>query len=630
MDDSLDQLVDRRIDHWKSELIDLSFRNRLLNHRRSLCIGIIKPSSQEIFETMIKGKSLAIRRLDEQRSADEGGIKEVELKKLEVLPNLAGENLDRSLVRLKLKSRMALREQGFNVLYLAFGLLRWRDKETKEEFLSPLVLLPVELRRETCFDPYKITGIDEDTVLNPTLVHKFQADFSLSLPPLPDVKGLELGSYFDEVAKSVEKADGWSIEDEVSLGLFSFTKLGMYRDLESATDLVRSHPIVRALAGDPSKLGLWRIPEHPLDDIPPQETFQILDADSSQLEAIAAAKMGASFVLQGPPGTGKSQTITNIIAESLAAGKTVLFVSEKMAALEVVKKRLDECGIGDSCLEIHSHKASKMAVLSSLSITLEMDQASTIPTHDLVRLEGLRKELNEYVRALHMPRGELALSVFEAHGELARLKEREDVLFSMPELDLNRDELNHLLNLIERVMHRRAKLDHISSSVWKDYISSDQEFGTRASINRNLLSFQGALTSLKEDFQKACAICGLEIPSTYLEGLAIIDLMERLASSPQPLRSWLSHSNIDELIDRMERSKAGHERHWEKHARTIARFEPEIMTLDTHSLYSKLMTRKSWLRRIISLEYRKDMKVLKRLSYSPHLGYSDALEAWKR
>ena len=86
----------------------------------------------------------------------------------------------------------------------------------------------------------------------------------------------------------------------------------------------------------------------------PQDTYSVLDADSSQQFAIQAAISGQSFVLQGPPGTGKSPTIANIIAEFIARDKTVLFVSEKQAALEVVYKRLSDVGLDDLCLPTQS------------------------------------------------------------------------------------------------------------------------------------------------------------------------------------------------------------------------------------------------------------------------------------
>ena len=77
-----------------------------------------------------------------------------------------------------------------------------------------------------------------------------------------------------------------------------------------------------------------------------QDLFTPMLSDSSQLRAICVVGEGTNLVLEGPPGTGKSQTITNLIVHLLATGKTVLFVSEKMAALDVVHRRLSSLGLG--------------------------------------------------------------------------------------------------------------------------------------------------------------------------------------------------------------------------------------------------------------------------------------------
>src|SRR5258708_27171233 len=75
---------------------------------------------------------------------------------------------------------------------------------------------------------------------------------------------------------------------------------------------------------------------------------------------------GKNLVIQGPPGTGKSQTITNIIAGAVQRGKRVLFIAEKMAALEVVHQRLVERKLAPICLELHSRKSSKQQVLEQI------------------------------------------------------------------------------------------------------------------------------------------------------------------------------------------------------------------------------------------------------------------------
>ncbi|MCQ2147252.1 MAG: DUF3320 domain-containing protein, partial [Bacteroidales bacterium] len=139
-----------------------------------------------------------------------------------------------------------------------------------------------------------------------------------------------------------------------------------------------------------------------------------VDADSSQLEAVIESGEGKSFILHGPPGTGKSQTITNIIANALYHGKRVLFVSEKMAALEVVQSRLEKIGIGPFCLELHSNTATKAHVLKQFDEALNVKHIVPAATFDKTSdtLFERRKELVSYIDAMHT-RGESGLSVYD-------------------------------------------------------------------------------------------------------------------------------------------------------------------------------------------------------------------------
>jgi hypothetical protein len=191
-----------------------------------------------------------------------------------------------------------------------------------------------------------------------------------------------------------------------------------------------AHDLCRAVAGD-STVALTSSSDFPraeeLDDkTHPQKTFHILDADSSQHTAIAAAVGGASLVLDGPPGTGKSQTIANVIAEFMAAGKTVLFVSEKAAALEVVQRRLTAKGLGDFVLACHSHKANKREIVGELGRCLNLGPEAYIDSGDeLQRLYEARRQLNQYVHELHAVRQPLGKTVYQVHGELSRLARKD-------------------------------------------------------------------------------------------------------------------------------------------------------------------------------------------------------------
>jgi len=235
----------------------------------------------------------------------------------------------------------------------------------------------------------------------------------------------------------VQKIGGGTVAIEAWLGRFSFEKFVMYRDLEELKEAAVSHPIVATLAGAASLPPPAELPG--IDDmdtlIDPKEVFPVLDADSSQSEVLIRARAGQNLVAQGPPGTGKSQTIVNLIAQSLRDSKKALFVSEKMAALEVVFRRLNEVGLSFACLEVHSHRSNKAKVIEELGRTLLQSLAGRVPSdavdrfNRLVRRRGL---LNQYVIELHKRRGALSLAAHRAHGYLAKYSAERDINFSLP------------------------------------------------------------------------------------------------------------------------------------------------------------------------------------------------------
>lgn len=360
------------------------------------------------------------------------------LQSNDLLVDVTDKVLDRKLRNLDGHARLAMSEQGVHVIYVAFGFLKWYESaDSTEERYSPLMLVPVSLSRDSTSAPWELTEAEDDAIDNLCLRQRLWQDFKLELPPLPDIDELEedgaRGAFLEAVGNAIEKHERWEVVDKCVLGRFAFPKIAMWKDLGDHKKSVTEHSLCRAIGGDDSAIGVASfgpVSEVPtsreLDDtIPPGEVKAILDCDSSQLEAIVAARKGVSFVLDGPPGTGKSQTIANIIADALAVGRRVLFVSEKISALEVVKQRLESRQLDDFCLECHSDKANRRSVLFELECCLDLPAEvypDTAPKLD--ELADQRTRLNEYVRRIHEPRDPLGLSAYELFGRVSRLTNR--------------------------------------------------------------------------------------------------------------------------------------------------------------------------------------------------------------
>ncbi|HTP09225.1 MAG TPA: DUF4011 domain-containing protein, partial [Anaerolineae bacterium] len=465
--------------------------------------------------------------------------------------SLSDAKLTRALYNLRARARSASEEQGVNVLFVAFGLLHWFDPETKDEVASPVVLVPVKLEKERGRDAYSLELLEDDILLNPTLAYKLKTEFNLSLPSLPATfEETGVAAYVEQVRALVVAQPGWSLSSDVVLGVFSFQKINLYQDISEHEDLYAAHPIIAALAGSaPLPPPPPSIMATELDDrVPPSNSFQVIDADSSQQEAIEAAKAGVSFVMQGPPGTGKSQTITNIIAEMLAAGKRVLFVSQKMAALEVVQHRLNQTGLGACCLQLHSHKRDKREVVKELIDSLDAPDVALRSDYQtsLLELEETRRQLNAYVKALHAPRFALHRSVFEAYGEITRWQQTPDIVFDVGNVtSVNAQTLAQRLQLLDRFEAMAAVIDHFPQHPWRGTTLRSVSFAHREQITQTLNTLSDLLPQYADRMKSLAAACGLRAPLTLSEAQPLLDLLKD--NDPR-----LFTLNLDELQQRFE------------------------------------------------------------------------------
>ncbi|MDD3813128.1 MAG: DUF4011 domain-containing protein [Desulfocapsaceae bacterium] len=405
--------VSEAIERLRKRLLDLSSRNRLLNYRhpkgRSVQIAD-EPNSNLVFERIYDdGKAVPFKYVPEpDPKSYEGKRPEAKLQaarigistSFEFSPSqtetqgrrlhgiqtlLYPADLERQLRKIASEARTAIEETGSNMLYLVFGFLEFYDSEDSDRpLLAPLISLPVTLVREgiapdTRTYQYSVMHSGEDLAENHTLREKVRRDFMLSLPEFAEEDSPE--AYFARIEQAVRNKHRWKVRRQITLGMLSFGKLAIWSDLDTKKNPgLLEHDLIKSVfSGGQCEVGDgFHAEDYRIDEFPLESQALIYDADSSQHSAIIDVLSGKNMVINGPPGTGKSQTITNIIASALSKGKKVLFVSEKLAALDVVRNRLNHAGLGHFCLELHSHKTHKKKFLEDVEVRIEQQFPSSV------------------------------------------------------------------------------------------------------------------------------------------------------------------------------------------------------------------------------------------------------------
>lgn len=619
MDEMQVSRVSTSLDRWKAELLDLSRRNRLLYFGTGRgYLRLVHPDTADLFEGLVNRsrsyKFYLPEELEEDPERDDLNLL-LEGENLAVAegratgasetrasrPPLASEvqaegetkRIRATLYRLRLRSRSALVEQGTNLLFVAFGLLDWAEStDSRVRVQSPLLLVPVRLDRKTELDPYQLVPLDEGPTLNPALTRKLLIDFGLDLRlPEEGEDGQTLEAALDCVRRIVAARRDWSILPSAHLGLFSFAKYVMYADLEENRDRFTTHPLVRALAGEEDGL-----PE-PLLQIPsaeeldartdPSQVFQVLDADASQQEAIEAVKAGASLIIQGPPGTGKSQTITNIIAESLAQGKTVLFVSEKMAALRVVAKRLAQAGLGDFCLEAHSQDVNKGVVIRELESALmsERHNAQDLAIVDRARLPTLRDHLNGYANTLHDSQNPLGKSAYQAHAEISKHVGAPVIAFTLPEVArLTPQRLGDLITCVQSLARVGEVLLSAEEHPWHGCLLDSFTPELRSQLDENLRRLESAAEELAALQTQIRLTWGLSIGRSLASAKWLSGLLALLRTRHEVPAQWFRLSSLDSLLSTADEHRRATSAYTERRSWLLQRYSAGIFACDLEAI----------------------------------------------
>ncbi|HEY8325932.1 MAG TPA: DUF4011 domain-containing protein, partial [Ktedonobacterales bacterium] len=610
-----------KLDVWKKDLIDMSRRNALLFYKRE---GV-RPSGLSLQQA---DSRLLYERLVVQRTSITEGLLALPDPEEDPAPM-------KRLERLRVQARDDTKERGVQSLYLAFGMLEWYESATSDvPVYAPVLLVPVAINRSAARSMYSISCVeDEDIEINPTLREWLLTSFRLTLPtynqiieqamtaaaapsdepptrpsrstsrpispPLADVLAA-VSAALESLPEGERRR--WHVQPEAYLARFSFQKLVMRADLDRHRGEALAHPVLRRLGGEQHALkdpdGLVSIDQ--LDSVVhPRDTLEILDADSSQEEAIQAAKAGQSFVLQGPPGTGKSQTIANIIAERLGQGNTVLFVSEKMAALDVVRKRLQAAGLGEFLLDLHDAKQNKRAFVSELDQAVKQARqaASTFYAtewkHDSDQLERERDQLNEYVRQLHARRFALDISTFDAYGRLAMLAAASATDFALTD-DVTRvtsAQLEDMRESLRQLLDYGDVLDAYWSHPWRETRLNSLTSEQATAIEHHFDQFSAVLAHTQSDLAQVAAGLGEpDAPITFGWASAACQRLQMGLESPLPPTHWFRADVVERLRPTLTDARTSAALYRETHAALDVAYDARVYQLDHPQLLHALTT----------------------------------------
>ena len=526
------------INHLTSKLIDVSKRNRLLNTPvpdlskkiGASIIPIISPDITKFFSLVSeKDKIIEIESIEQQPVPFRQNS--VDFNGKNIVSSYSSKQLSSSLKLLKDRGKASINEKGVNIIFAAIGFVEWNDpKSANDQWRAPLILVPISVEGKS--SKYFILGGAEDVSINPALFYKFSYEYGIDFPDFETkLENNEIEEIFSEIEKTISNHNGnnnlyLKLSKEMSLGIFSFAKIAMFKELKSlGFENLLSNSIISSLVQVGNDKDKDRIPTEVQDlDLEYKKKFcsLVVEADSSQMEAISLAQSGCNLAIQGPPGTGKSQTIVNLIADALYRGKKVLFVAEKRVALDVVYKRLKEVKLTDYCLVIHPGKGqnlensgsiNKKEIINEIQKTLDSDSVirTNIPEGIIDENENIKQKLNSYVKELHQPRYDLQKSLFELLNRVQVLNMYPDInIFFSDAKCISRDELFHRQRFLDDFLpFKEFLLERGDKYFWSNLYQTEPNYEFVRNLEENLIKiirFENEILDLHQRLEELLKI----------------------------------------------------------------------------------------------------------------------------
>lgn len=655
-------MKNNKLDQWADLLLDTGKRNNLINFKdtKSSTVEVLLPSPDILFEKiegftsieifdpkivdkyaeLITSESVLDSTLQtenqEELNEKEKFISQYANKikrKNQILVYSTGGNPITSIRGIAKKARTYTEETGVNVAYMAFGFIHWKENDSATtDFHAPILLIPIRLERTSAIEPYLIKTLEDDIILNPTFSYRMDSEYGVKLPEYNDEGLTEYLNTIQEIVKKLQ----WTVTSECKIGIFSFQKINMYRDLKDNKDMILMNRNVLQLLGEYSPIENEQNFGKTHLDNSIIELHNVVDADFSQIEAIKMAKSGKNFVLQGPPGTGKSQTITNIIAECLNDGKKVLFVSEKLAALNVVYDKLKQVGLSEFCLPLHSHKAAKKDVINEICHTLRSAKTSVSSKaeSEITIKEKAKSQLDTYTIKLHEQHPIIKKSLYELYEAYAALRFAPDIEWIISQID-SKDTafLAEVISLLEQFADYIPSIGNdYKKNVWYGFINGDISYQAKSEIKKSIsqiIQLVHNLIPITQDFSEKYEVVCDSIEKSYVWK----SLFDLLATSQIITPALLNKDSFEKVKSSISRLQTLSTDILDSHSSLNKSYDEDIYKLEGN-VYHKKITKQfnSLFSRLFSSEYRQIItnfrlckKDGKRISYKEALQVSKKL-----
>lgn len=559
---------------WGERLLDLTKSNPLLGINRSRVskLRVITPDTTTLFkklvvdEVAIKMPLIVIKRKKKKNNGGQTEIEEVKEVEVELDEIVYPGDVDfeaepkvlhRLLKRIYDNGRTTVEERGVTTLFLTFGTLKWTDP-ILEESISPLLMVPCQLESYGPDSHMKLKMLDEELQINPALEFYLRKKHHIELPQFvkdsneEEITVESLKKFYSQVQDCIKETH-WKVNDESWLSTFSFESLVIYKDLQTMAEIAEKNPLIAALAKARNISEGSEALGDELDnlDMPKTVPIPVMPADASQLEALTIAQTGKNLVIKGPPGTGKSQTISNLIADALGQGKKVLFVSAKMAALNVVHDRLSKIGLKRFCLEAHSTKAGKLKIIEELKRTLELPFNNNGQTleEQIEEIKKVRSQLNSYVKKLHLPREPLGKTIYQAIGKLETLQKFKSLEFDLPWENLSNVSQEQLDEIIEALNSLTVQLDIFDNKAthpWRGFKVDTEHPVPSEEIKKNLKVILDNFELIEDSLEKVRDLIIPENSEFRLNDLeTLFDVFDSLVITDGLPSGWLSKTEKD-------------------------------------------------------------------------------------